>query len=128
MKLRPVDFATEGVYVCGAAHSPKFIDESISQACATASRAATILSKDKLPSEATISIIDPERCSGCETCILICPYNAIEKLEDKAHVIEALCKGCGACTGACRNGAIQQMGFRDDQIVSMIDAALEEVD
>jgi len=125
MKLRPVDFATDGVYLCGTAHSPKFVDETISQACATAARAVTVLSKEHLEGEGTISIVDRDKCSGCETCIELCPYNAIEKQDGKAHVIEVLCKGCGACAGGCRNGAIQQKGFRDEQLFAMIESAME---
>jgi len=137
MKLRPVDFATEGVFLCGKAHSPKYIEECISQASAAAARATTILSKDKLFSEANIAIVDSDKCSGCEACIIVCPYNAIEKLElgvpwytgelGKAKVNVALCKGCGLCTATCRSGAIQQKGFKDQQLLSMIKGSLYEV-
>lgn len=125
-KLAPVDTNTSGIYICGCAQYPKDSADSIAQASATAARATTILSKDKLKGEANIAIVDTDRCSGCETCIMICPYNAIDKLDGKARVNEALCKGCGSCAGICRNGAIQQKGFFDDQIISMIDAILEE--
>ena len=125
-KLAPVDTNTGGIYICGCAQYPKNSIDAIAQASAAAARAATVLSKDTLLGEANISVVDPDRCSGCETCILICPYNAIEKVDGKASVIEALCKGCGACVGICRNGAIQQKGFKDEQIISMIDAIMEE--
>jgi heterodisulfide reductase subunit A len=129
MKLRPVDFATEGVFLCGSAHSPKFIDESISQAEAVVSRACTILSKEYLEAEGVISTVDTVKCSGCETCIMVCPYDAIEKDEKgKAKVLELLCKGCGSCVAACRAGAIQQRCFSDEQILSVIRAAFEEVE
>jgi heterodisulfide reductase subunit A len=129
MKLRPVDFATEGVFLCGSAHSPKFIDECISQAEAVVSRACTILSKEYLEAEGVISAVDPAKCSGCETCIMICPYDAIEKDEKgKARVMELLCKGCGSCVAACRAGAIQQRCFSDEQILSVIRAAFQEVE
>jgi heterodisulfide reductase subunit A len=129
MKLRPVDFATAGVFLCGSAHSPKFIDESISQAEAVVSRACTILSKDYLEAEGIVSIVSSEKCSGCETCILVCPYDAIEKDEkEKAKVNELLCKGCGACVAACRAGAIQQRCFSDEQILSVIRSAFQEVE
>jgi heterodisulfide reductase subunit A len=129
MKLRPVDFATEGVFLCGSAHSPKFIDESISQAEAVVSRACTILSKEYLEAEGVISTVDSAKCSGCETCIMVCPYDAIEKDEKgKARVLELLCKGCGSCVAACRAGAIQQRCFSDEQILSVIRAAFEEVE
>jgi heterodisulfide reductase subunit A len=128
MKLRPVDFATEGVFLCGSAHSPKFIDESISQAEAVVSRACTILSKDYLEAEGVISIVNSDICSGCETCILVCPFDAIEKDDKgKAKVNELLCKGCGACVAACRAGAIQQRCFTDEQILSVIRSAFQEV-
>ncbi|UCE36162.1 MAG: CoB--CoM heterodisulfide reductase iron-sulfur subunit A family protein [Thermoplasmata archaeon] len=128
MKLRPVDFATEGVFLCGSAHSPKFIDESISQAEAVVSRACTILSKDYLEAEGVISIVNSDICSGCETCILVCPFDAIDKDDKgKAKVNELLCKGCGACVAACRAGAIQQRCFTDEQILSVIRSAFQEV-
>jgi heterodisulfide reductase subunit A len=129
MKLRPVDFATEGVFLCGSAHSPKFIDESISQAEAVVSRACTILSKDYLEAEGVISVVNSDLCSGCETCILVCPFDAIDKDEKgKAKVNELLCKGCGACVAACRAGAIQQRCFSDEQILSVIRSAFQEVE
>ncbi|UCE75510.1 MAG: CoB--CoM heterodisulfide reductase iron-sulfur subunit A family protein [Methanomassiliicoccales archaeon] len=129
MKLRPVDFATEGVFLCGSAHSPKFIDESISQAEAVVSRACTILSKDYLEAEGVISIVNSDICSGCETCILVCPFDAIDKDDKKkAKVNELLCKGCGACVAACRAGAIQQRCFTDEQILSVIRSAFQEVE
>jgi heterodisulfide reductase subunit A len=129
MKLRPVDFATEGVFLCGSAHSPKFIDESISQAEAVVSRACTILSKDYLEAEGVVSIVNSDLCSGCETCIMVCPFDAIDKDEKgKAKVNELLCKGCGSCVAACRAGAIQQRCFSDEQILSVIRSAFQEVE
>ncbi len=129
MKLRPVDFATEGAFLCGSAHSPKFIEESISQAEAVVSRACTILSKDYLEAEGVVSVVNSDKCSGCETCILVCPFDAIEKDENsKAKVNELLCKGCGACVAACRGGAIQQRCFSDEQILSVIRSAFQEVE
>jgi heterodisulfide reductase subunit A len=129
MKLRPVDFATEGVFLCGSAHSPKFIDESISQAEAAVSRACTVLSREFLEAEGIVSQVISDKCSGCETCILVCPYDAIEKNDKgKASVNELLCKGCGACVAACRAGAIQQRCFDDDQLLSVIKAAFQGVE
>ncbi len=129
MKLRPVDFATEGVFLCGFAHSPKFIDESISQAEAVVSRACTILSKDYLEAEGVVSFVISDKCSGCETCILVCPFDAIDKDDNgKAKVNELLCKGCGVCVAACRSGAIQQRCFNDEQILSVIRAAFSGVE
>ncbi|MHA1791016.1 MAG: FAD-dependent oxidoreductase [Promethearchaeota archaeon] len=125
VKLRPVDFATEGVFVAGLAHAPKPIEDSISQANAAVSRACTILSKDEIEAEGKIAKVDPSRCIGCGMCVENCAYNAIELVEDRrfgtiASVNEALCKGCGACSGNCRCAAIDIMGFTGEQIFSMI--------
>ena len=130
MKLRPVDFATEGIFLCGLAHWPKSIEESISQACAAAARAATILSKTTLEAEGAIARVDEDLCSGCKFCEAVCEYSAI-KTEEKdgklrAHVIEALCKGCGVCGSTCPMGAISMLHFTDDQILAQVKAALKE--
>ncbi|MDD1743027.1 MAG: 4Fe-4S binding protein, partial [Methanomassiliicoccales archaeon] len=122
MKLRPVDFATEGVYLCGTAHSPRFIDESISQALAAAARACIVLSKNEIEAEGITATVNASRCTGCELCIQVCPFGAIEKVDSKAKVNEALCKGCGTCNAVCKSGAIQQKGFRDEQLIEVIDA------
>ena len=125
MKLRPVDFATDGIFLCGKAHSPKYIEECIAQATAAAARATTILSKDKLESEAVVSEVIEDLCSGCGICIKNCPYVAIELVEGKAKINAALCKGCGNCASACPSGAIEQKGFKTNQIKAMIYAALD---
>ena len=119
VKLRPVDFATDGVFVCGLAHYPKDIGETIAQARAAAGRAATVLSKDTIESEGKVSRIREDRCSGCGACVEVCAYNAIELDPEKkiAVVNEALCKGCGACSATCRAAAIDLSGFRDEQIL-----------
>jgi heterodisulfide reductase subunit A len=134
MKLRPVDFATEGIFLCGMAHWPKFIDESISQASGTAARALTILSKDKLEAEGIVATVNDRICAGCGVCEAICEYKAIEVIEnlnmpDKqtASVNEGICKGCGACAGTCPSGAINQKGFTNNQMYRVIEAFLEEV-
>ena len=131
MKLRPVDFATDGVFLCGMAHSPKYIDESIAQACAAAARATTILSKPTLEMEGIVASVNEDLCSGCRICEYLCPYGAIEMKEkdDKlvAHVIEALCKGCGACGTACPTKAITMGHFTTEEIVAQVKAALLEV-
>jgi heterodisulfide reductase subunit A len=131
MKLRPVDFATEGVFLCGMAHSPKYIDESISQACAAAARATTILSKPTLEMEGIVANVDEDLCSGCRICEYLCPYGAIEIKEKEgkpiAHVLEALCKGCGACGTACPTKAIIMGHFTTEEILAQIKAALVEV-
>lgn len=130
MKLRPVDFATEGVFLCGMAHSPKFIEESISQACATAARAATILSKKALEAEGAIANVNEDVCGGCRICESVCEYGAIEMMEKegklRAHVLEALCKGCGVCGSSCPTGSISMLHFTDDQILAQVRAALRE--
>jgi len=130
MKLRPVDFATEGIFLCGLAHWPKSIEESISQACAAAARAITILSKEALEVEGAIANVNEDFCSGCRICESVCAYNAIEMKEVDgkltAHVLEALCKGCGVCGSSCPTGAISMLNFTDDQILAQVRAALEE--
>jgi len=130
MKLRPVDFATDGVFLCGMAHSPKYIDESIAQACAAAARATTVLAKDKLEMEGIVANVSEDLCSGCRVCEYLCPYGAIEIKEEEgkpiAHVIEALCKGCGACGTACPTKAITMGHFTTQEIIAQVEAALTE--
>jgi len=130
MKLRPVDFATDGVFLCGMAHSPKFIDESISQACAAAARAATVLSKTALEMEGSIASVDKELCSGCKICASVCAYNAIEMEQNSekpvAKVLEALCKGCGTCGSSCPTKAITLGHFTNEQILAQVKATLVE--
>jgi heterodisulfide reductase subunit A len=121
VKLRPVDFSTEGMFVAGTCHSPKFIKESISQAYAAASRAGTLLSQNKYKTEANISSVNEELCSGCGLCISVCPYSAIELEEGKAKINEVLCKGCGSCAAVCPSGAMEQKGFKNNQLYAMID-------
>ena len=123
MKLRPVDFATDGIFMCGTAHNPKFIDESIAQAEAAASRAMTILAKEELTAGGPVSRVQPSRCSGCGVCWTVCPYQAISRGEDGiALVNEALCKGCGVCVASCRSGAMDLGGVSDEQTWSAIRA------
>lgn len=131
MKLRPVDFATDGIFLCGMAHSPKYVDESIAQACAAVARATTILSKKALEMEGIVATVDEDLCSGCRICESLCPYSAIEmkeQTEEKriAHVIEALCKGCGVCGTACPTKAITMGHFTTDEIIVQVKAALVE--
>jgi len=123
VKLRPVDFATDGIFVCGLAHYPKDVSEAITQAKAAAARAATILSKESFQTEGKVSEIRKERCSGCGLCVEICPYKAIEldKVEKIAVINEALCKGCGACVSSCRANAIDLKGFKDEQILAALE-------
>lgn len=122
-KLRPVDFATEGVFVCGMAHCPKTLDESITQALAAASRATCLLSNDKVSVSGTVAETNQALCSACGTCVSICPYSAPGFNEKgKAEINPGLCKGCGLCTASCRSGAIKLKGFDDAQIFAMIDS------
>ncbi len=125
MKLRPVDFSTDGIFVCGLAHAPKSIDESINQAVAAAARAETILSKEKIITEGIVARVAEELCSGCRACVQLCPFEAISFDQDRkvAVVNRSLCKGCGTCTAVCTAGANVIQGFRFDQIIKQIEAA-----
>lgn len=129
VKLRPVDFATDGVFVCGLAHSPKPMDESVSQAQAAAARAVTVLSSKTRTVSGTVAAVTPNLCSRCGVCIAICPYGApiLNDRTKKAEVQATLCKGCGLCVASCRSGAITQKGFETDQIMSMIEYAMFDV-
>ncbi len=128
MKLRPVEFATEGIFLCGLAHSPKFFEECVSQASAAVSRASTILSKEILEAEGVVSTIDENICTGCGTCVVLCPFNAIEKDEnDIARVTEVLCKGCGTCAASCPEKAVSLKQFTDEQLIAQVKAAVREV-
>jgi heterodisulfide reductase subunit A-like polyferredoxin len=132
MKLRPVEFMTDGVFLCGLAHSAKGIDESILQAQAAAARAASILSQDSLELGANISQVIDEKCDGCAYCVDTCPFKAITLLEYQwqgsvKKVVEAnesICKGCGCCQATCPKCGILIKGFTLDQIKAQIHAAL----
>jgi len=124
VKLRPIDFATDGVYLCGSAKWPVDITESITQGLAAASRASTILSHETIEVEGATSFL-PEYnrnlCSGCEVCITVCPFKAISKNEaDEIEIRQVLCKGCGVCGATCTNQAIVIRHFTDEQILSEI--------
>ncbi len=122
VKLRPVDFATDGIFVCGLAHYPKDISETLAQARAAAGRAATVLGKKTIMAEGKVSYVREERCSGCGACVKVCAYNAVEIDPEKkvASVNRALCKGCGACAATCRGSAIDLKGFRNEQILEAL--------
>jgi heterodisulfide reductase subunit A len=127
VKLRPIDFATDGIYVCGTAHSPKELPESIAQAKGAASRAGIPMAKGTLKTAAYTSVVDETKCSGCGTCIEVCPYNAIIKNErGLAQVTEAVCKGCGVCGASCPERAITMRHFTDEEIEAQGIAALKE--
>ena len=126
VKLRPVDCATDGVFICGLAHAPKPVDESIAQAQAAATRAVTLLAKETIHVSGTIAEVSPVFCSSCGVCIEICPYSAPSFAEEgpfagRAGINPVLCKGCGLCVASCRSGAINLKGFGTDQIMAMID-------
>lgn len=126
MKLRPVDFSAEGLYLCGLAHAPKLVGESIQQANAAAMRAATLLSKEKLENVAITATVNEKRCVACGVCVEACSYNAreIDPINKVAKVSDVLCQGCGACVVACPNGATQQKGFEKSQMLAALSAAL----
>jgi heterodisulfide reductase subunit A len=125
-KLRPVEFAADGVFLCGMGHYPKPLEESIAQAKAAAAKALTVIAKDHIMVGGVVSHIDPERCTGCLGCIHVCPYGAITYDPEKnvAEVNQALCKGCGACAAACPSEAPVLLGFSNRQIYAQIESAL----
>jgi heterodisulfide reductase subunit A len=125
VKLRPVDFATDGIFLAGLAHYPKTISESLTQACAAAARAESVLSKENVVTEGVVAWVDPDVCSGCRACIELCSYEAIEFDRERgiAVVNRSLCKGCGACAAACPSGANRLLGFKPRQIIAQIKAA-----
>jgi heterodisulfide reductase subunit A-like polyferredoxin len=134
VKLRPVEFATEGIFVAGLAHSPKSVPETIAQAEAAAAKACTIISKEKYEAEPTIAAVNEELCDGCGICVPVCEYNALEVVarpggkegEKIVRLNEAMCKGCGGCVAACPSGAMEQKGFKNEQMLAVIEAALAD--
>jgi heterodisulfide reductase subunit A-like polyferredoxin len=126
VKLRPVDFAADGVYLCGLAHSPRSIDETMAQAQAAAVRAVALLAKKELTATPIIAQVNPRLCAACGLCVEVCPYGArrLEPGAAYAEVVDVLCQGCGACVAACPNKATQQKGFEFLQISAMIEAAV----
>ncbi|MFC1909971.1 FAD-dependent oxidoreductase [Chloroflexota bacterium] len=124
LKLRPVDFATDGIFMCGLAHSPKPTDESIAQAHAAAARAAIILAKAEMKAGGPISVVNKRKCTGCGLCVQVCPFDAIslDSKEMIAVVNDALCKGCGVCASSCRSGAVTIGGINDEQVLSVVRA------
>ncbi len=135
VKLRPVEFATDGVYVCGTARWPADVSESIAQAYAASAKAAIPMRAGAVTAEAITAFSVPERCMGCGTCVVTCPYQAIElRIANGGHVLSGTeglqkqvawvnvvqCKGCGSCVAACPSKAMQQRGFTDQQVLEMI--------
>ncbi len=127
VKLRPVDFAADGVFLCGTAHYPKHISETISQAYGAAGRAATVLTKDSVVASGAVCEVNENACESCGACISVCNYGAVEFYDTpqgkKARVNPILCKGDGLCNSVCPAGAIVLKHFTDDEIFSQIDAA-----
>ncbi|MFC1901617.1 FAD-dependent oxidoreductase [Chloroflexota bacterium] len=123
MKLRPLDFINEGMYLCGLAHSPKHISESITQARGAASRAVTIISKPYLMVGGVVSVVNPDKCVACLTCVRSCPFSIPKINSDGVAEIEvAACQGCGICTGVCPRKAIKLQHYTDEQIFAKITA------
>jgi len=126
VKLRPVDFATDGIYLCGLAHSPKPIEESICQARAAAARASIPLARGCVTVAPIVSSVDPVKCFGCGICAYLCPYGSINVVDtesgEKAQTVSASCKGCGICASKCPRQAITMGGFTHEQILSQIQA------
>ncbi|HJX39367.1 MAG TPA: CoB--CoM heterodisulfide reductase iron-sulfur subunit A family protein [Anaerolineae bacterium] len=131
LKLRPIEFATDGVYVCGSARYPSNIPESVSQAYATAAKAAIPIREGLVRVSAIDAVCDERSCSACGNCVEVCPFGAIELRDGRfgrtAYVNPAQCKGCGNCVAACPSGAMQQKGFNDRQLLCMIGALAEEM-
>ncbi|MCF8045007.1 MAG: FAD-dependent oxidoreductase, partial [Desulfarculaceae bacterium] len=128
VKLRPVDSATEGVFICGTAHGPKLVSESIAQAMAAASRATTFLSQDYLTLSAVTAEVEQDLCASCLICVRSCPYDVPRINEEGVSEIDpALCQGCGVCASECPAKAISLNWYEDEQLTSKIDSLLEEV-
>jgi len=129
MKLRPLDFGSEGIFLAGLAHAPKTIEESLCQARGAAARAATVLSRPVLWRSGVISEVNSARCAACLTCVRLCPYDvpAINE-EGVAYIEPASCQGCGVCAAACPRKAIVTRHYRDDQIAAKVDVLLADAD
>jgi heterodisulfide reductase subunit A len=126
-KLRPVDAPTGGIFLAGCAESPKDIKDSVTQASAAAARASILMAQGKVTVEAITSKLNPDKCTGCQMCTKVCPFNAIKTIPEKKKVelIEAACAGCGTCGAECPFNAITMRHFTDDQIMAQVDAATE---
>lgn len=125
-KLDPVATMTDGIFIAGCCQGPKDIPDTVAQASAAATRVLSLISKGKVELEATVAVIDEDKCSGCRVCNILCPYNAIEFIEDKevSRINEALCKGCGTCVAACPSAAITQKHFTTEEIMAEIEGVL----
>jgi heterodisulfide reductase subunit A len=130
-KLAPVETATDGVFLAGTCQGPKDIPDSVAQGGAAAAAALSLMDAGWVTLEPFTAHVDADRCSGCQTCVSLCPYHAIEMVEHErhavSHVVEVLCKGCGACAAACPSGVISQHGFTNEQILAEIDGVLSRL-
>jgi len=120
MKLRPLDFGCHGIFLCGLAHSPKFVEESIVQAQGAAARALAVLAQEKMSVGGAVAVVDPEKCAVCLTCVRICPYQVpvIDHTVPTASIDPAACQGCGLCASECPGKAITLQNFTDSQIIA----------
>jgi heterodisulfide reductase subunit A-like polyferredoxin len=134
VKLRPVDFSADGVFMAGLAHYPKLLDETIAQAQAAASRASSVLAQDSILTNARVAVVDPDRCVGCLTCVRICPYGVpvisgqytgTGEIVGAAYIEAAVCHGCGTCVSECPARAIQLMHYTDAQTINKVDALFD---
>jgi heterodisulfide reductase subunit A-like polyferredoxin len=125
LKMRPMDFADDGIYLAGLAHYPKFIEESIAHSLACAARALTVLTRPTIQLGGVVAVVDSERCTGCLTCVRTCPFGIPEMRYDRqgvgllggaAWIDPARCQGCGTCTAECPARAIQLRNYTDDQV------------
>jgi heterodisulfide reductase subunit A len=125
-KLAPLETNTDGIYVCGCAQYPKNITDTIAQASGAAAKASIPMAKGKVMGDSVVSIVDEEKCTGCGTCEILCPFGAITKRDDgKAQVTSALCKGCGVCRASCPEVAVMVSHFTNDQLIAQISAMVE---
>jgi heterodisulfide reductase subunit A len=128
VKLRPVDFSADGVFLCGTAHYPKHISEAVSQAYGAAGRVLTLLSHDTVTASGSVSVVNEERCVSCGACISVCTYDAIDfhdtPVGKRAKVNPVLCKGDGLCTTVCPTTAVVLKHYTDEAILDQIDAAV----
>ncbi len=128
VKLRPVDFASDGIFLCGLAHYPKFLEESVTQAKAVAARVGTVLSQKELKVGGAVAQVSHEKCVACLTCVRACPYEAPYITREGVAEIElAKCRGCGICVAECPSKAIDLLNYRDKQVISKTNALFVEV-
>jgi len=128
LKMRPMDMAREGIFICGMAHYPKFIEECITNAQAAAGRAITILCTPQMYIGGVVSVVDQSKCVGCLTCVRVCPFEipkvrysdvGVGEIKGAAYIDPAICTGCGTCTAECPAKAIQLVAYRDEQIMGL---------